>query len=191
MELLIRLKLRLDYLYDYLSYNLNNNIFNNFNIYLIDNNKIENVTFRYYLSKAPLIKYGFNNYTKKNYYCIIRNKYGICKTIFNNRSFYYINKIKNSINIEDKIDGLFDNKIMIQIKLIKNNNKEIEITKKLINTDKNINLSFNRFLDLNKIKYSVNSDKIYIKYINNCNFQEISILDNLNNYIDKPINKII
>jgi hypothetical protein len=177
-----------EYISNRWSFFWSNHFSSNIEIYLLKNNKLYNKKLRYLFTKIPFIR-RFSNISG-DFYCIIHNNFGISKTIINNTNILDIIKNKNDINIQNKTDNLYNNKVLEQIKIIKNNGKNYDFTDKLTNIDKSLNLTLGEFFNLNKIKYT-KDDTIYIKSLDCNTFTESYITDNIQNYIDKPINELI
>lgn len=183
---------------------LKNKFKNNLEIYLIEDytikKKVNNIKFIYMflfvLYNIPIIINIISNefknkiFDKKNYYCIFNNKYGVCKTILKNSNIYDIIKESSNINIQNKIDMIYPDNIIQEIKLIKDDKSEICLTNLMMNIDKNLNLSLDNFLKLNNIKYNFN-DKIDIKYMSFSNSEEKHINDYLIDYTHYKINNIL
>jgi hypothetical protein len=156
---------------------------------IVDHNEnidIKNVK-KYYLLTKYLLKY-FN--IEGDFYCIIHNKYGICKTILKNTDLKNIAKLQPIINITEKTDNLYNNKIIDIIKIIYDDNTFYDLTNDIINIDKSLNLSFEYFLILNNIKHKP-KDMIYIKYTDCETFEDDIIMDKLEEYFLKSINNLI
>ena len=202
---LTRSKLLIEKYIELITYYIQNSFSNNLKIYSIDENykiiqKIQNnkmlyiLNFLYdYVSKVyNFLPIGLKRQLeeKGNYYCIIHNKYGICKTIFKYKSINDIFNQKDTINIKQKIDRIYENNIIEQIKLIRYNETEIEFTDLMMNIDKNLNLTLDNFFELHEIKYNQN-DKLYIKYMNYMNFEEKCIVEDIAKFIKVEINNII
>ena len=170
------------------SFFCSNHFSSNIQIYLLKNNKIYNKKIRYLFCKIPLIKKLSN--TSGDFFCIIHNKYGKSKTIFKDTDILNIIKNQKDINIENKTDNLYNNKMLEEIKIIKNNGSNYDFTNKLTNIDRSLNLTLNSFFILYGIKYSKH-DTIYIKCLDCNTFIDEYITDSILNYIDKPINELI
>ena len=177
-----------EYISNKCSYFFSNYFSSNIQIYLLKNDKIYNQKIRYLFSKIPLIKYMSN--VSGDFYCIIHNNFGICRTIIKDTDILNIIKVQNYINIVNKTDNLYSNKVLEEIKIIKNNGKKYDFTNCLSNVDKSLNLTLFEFLNLNKIKYT-NDDILYIKWLDSNTFMEEFINDYITNYLDLPINELI
>jgi hypothetical protein len=140
------------------------------------------------LTKIPLIKKLSNS--SGDFYCIIHNKFGICRTIIKDTDILNIIKSQNTINIENKTDNLYNNKVLEEIKIIKTNGKNFNFTNILTNNDKSLNLRLLDFFNLNKIKYD-NTDTIYVKWLECDTFLDKYITDSVLNYLERPINELI
>jgi hypothetical protein len=151
-----------------------------------DEINIINVKKNYLLTKL-FLKY-FN--IEGDFYCIIHNKYGVCKTILNNTNLINIANIQPLLNITEKTDNLYNNKIIDIIKIIYDDNTFYDLTNDIINIDKKLNLSFEYFLILNKINHKSN-DMLYIKYTNCETFDDDIIISKIEEYYLKSINELL
>jgi hypothetical protein len=174
---------------DYIKTGFRNLFSHNLIIYQIkENNRLVRIKRKYVLCKIPIIRRFFNKYG--NFFCIFNNVNGTSKTIINNTSITKLIKLQKIINIEHKTDNLYDNKVIEEICLINANNTKLEITKDLVNIDKNIKLNLRDFLYFHQIVNS-DTDKIYIRYTDFTTFEEKEKLEPLKDYYEKPINELI
>lgn len=201
---LTRSKLFIEKYFELFLYHIKNTFSHNLEIYLIKDykiiKKITNIKLLYILNRLiyyipslyKIISTEFKKELeeKRDYYCIIHNKYGICKTICKESCLSDILNQKNIMNKDNKIDGIYGNNIIEEIKLIKYNETEIIFRDLMMNIDKGLNLTLEQFFTLHGIKYNQN-DKIYIKYINYMNCEETCIVDDLSKFIKLSINLII
>jgi hypothetical protein len=196
-----RFKLFIETYIELAIYHIKNIFSNNVKIYLIEDYKIvkgiTNIKLLYF------INFLFNYITviyniirpelrkqleeKRDYYCIIHNKYGVCKTIYKYQSMSYILNQKNIINIENKTERIYGNNMIEEMKLIRYNETELNFTDLMMNIDRELNLTLEQFFKLHDIKYNLN-DKIYIKYMNYMNCEESCIVDELHKFINLGIN---
>ena len=151
-----------------------------------DNIIVTNVK-KYYLISKFLFK-CFN--MEGNFYCIIHNKYGISKTILKNTNLNNIAKLQPILNITEKTDNLYNSKIIDNIKIIYDDETFYDLTNDIINIDKNLNLSFEYFLIINQINYKPN-DMLYIKYTDCETFEDDIIINRIDEYYLRSINKLI
>ena len=159
----------------------------NIKIYFLEDDRVININKKYILCKIPLIKKLFNKYG--DFYCIIQNNNGICKTIIKDTSIIDIIKIKNNFNKDDKTDNLYLTKMIQDVKIV-GDNYEYDCTNNIINIDKQLNLTFEQVLKINKIYYD-NTCKIIISYSDTLEFTYFIIEDNLENYLLNYINNFI
>jgi hypothetical protein len=166
-----------------------NSIFShNIQIFTIKDNKLIRLKISYIFCKIPLIRRFFNK--KGDFFCIVNNKFGLHKTIFKNTDILEIIKVQKSLNILNKTDNLFDNKILESIKLIHDDNTKFDFTKKIVNIDKSLNMTLKDFFYYHNIFYNTD-DKIYIKFTDYTTFNEIETIEGLNKYYHKNINELI
>jgi hypothetical protein len=186
IQLLLFFKFVKEYILNYIThYGANISVYRIIN----DSNNniiITNMKKNYLLCK--LISNFFN--IEGNFYCIIHNKYGICKIILNNTDLINIAKLQPIINKTDKTDNLYNNKIIDVIKIIYEDETYYDLTNDIINIDKSLNLSFEYFLILNNIKYSP-KNMLYIKYTNCETFEDDTLIDKIDEYYMKNINQLI
>lgn len=197
-------KLFIEKYFELTLYHIKNTFSNNLEIYFIKDykiiKKITNIKLLYLLcclyyyipSLYKIISMEFKKQLdeKKDYYCIIHNKYGIIKTIYKDSYLSYILNQKNTINVKQKTDGIYGDNIIEEIILIRYNETEMVFTDLMINIDKQLNLTLEQFFKLHDIKYNL-TDKIYIKYMNYVNCEETCIVDELHKFINISINLII
>ncbi len=187
-DCLIRACLYRQYVSERISHFFSSKFSSNVKLFLIKNDKIHSVKLKYFLCKIPGLRYFSNK--SGDFYCIIHNSYGINKTILKNTNILDIIKMKNEINIIDKTDNSYISKILEEIKLIKDNGKEYNLTNTLTNIDKSLDLTVGDFLKLHKIKYTEN-DTINLKIIDCMTFEEIFISEPIHKYIGQKINELI
>lgn len=174
---------------DYIKTRFNNLFSYNLIIYQIkENNRLVRIKRKYVLCKLPIFHRFFNNCG--NFFCIFHNVNGTLKTIITNTTITKLILLQKIINSENKTDNLYDNKVIEEISLIHENDVKYDITKELVNIDKNINLNFKDFLHFHQIINS-DTDKIYIKYTDFTTFEGKEILEPLINYYEKNINELI
>lgn len=173
---------------DFFSHLFNKIFSHKLQIYKIENNKIIRLKKRYIMCKIPLIKRLFN--INGDFFCIINNKYGLHKTIFKNTNIIEIIKGQHTLNILDKTDNLYNDKILESIKLIHEDNTNFDFTKQLVNIDKSLNFTLKEFFYYHKINYT-SSDRIYIKFTDFTTFNEIESIDPLIKYYNTNINELI
>ncbi len=150
-----------------------------------DNINIINVKKYYLLSKI------FSYFDiKGDFYSIIHNKYGICKTILKDTDLINIGNLQPILNITDKTDNLYNNKIIDVIKIIYDDETFYDLTNDIMNIDKKLNLSFEYFLILNNIKYN-HKDMLYIKYTDCDTFEDDITINRIDEYFLKSINELI
>lgn len=125
-----------------------------------------------------------------NFYIIIHNKYGICKTILKNTDLNNIANLQPILNITNKTDNLYNNKLIDVIKIIYEDESFYDLTNDIINIDKSLNLSFEYFLILNNINYN-HKDMLYIKYTDCDTFEDDIIIKRIEEYYLKSINELI
>ena len=151
-----------------------------------DNINIKNVKNYYVLTKYFLKCFNIEG----DFYCIIHNQNGICKTILKNTNLHNILEIQSILNITDKTDNLYNNKIINIIKIIYDDETFYDLTNHIITIDKSLNLSFEYFLILNNIKHKSNN-MLYIKYTDCETFEDHIIFNRLDEYYLKSINYLI
>jgi hypothetical protein len=156
-----------------------------------------NKNYRYYLQKLD-----YNT----DYYLVCCNEFGRTKSLLYNSTVYDIYKNKYYLTIgQNKKNGLFGNYVLEQ--LIINNDVDLKLT----NLDKcdeyhDIYQDFMKFdyIEDNHImtlrcylehhNINVNNKNIYYKYRNSFNIDEadtIIIYERINDYLDRPIHKLL
>ena len=151
-----------------------------------DEINITNVKLNYLLTKLFLKCFNIEG----DFYCIIHNKYGICKSILKNTNLSNIAILQPILKITEKTDNLYNNKIIDIIKIIYDDETFYDLTNDIINIDKSLKLSFEYFLILNKIKHKP-KDMLYIKYTNCDTFDDDTIISKIDEYYLKSINDLI
>lgn len=151
-----------------------------------DNINITNVKKKYILCKLRLRYFNVEG----DFYCVFHNKYGICKTILKNTNLVNIANLQPIIDIKEKTDNLYNNKIIDIIKIIYDDETFYDLTNDIINIDKSLNLSFEYFLILNQIKHKP-KDHLYIKYTNSDTFEDDVIFTKIDEYYLKNINNLL
>jgi hypothetical protein len=151
-----------------------------------ENINVRNVKKNYLLTKLFLKCFNIQG----DFYCIIHNKHGVCKTILKNTNLTNIANLQPILNITEKTDNLYNNKIIDIIKIIYDDETFYDLTNDIINIDKSLNLSFEYFLILNRIKHKP-KDMLYIKYTDCENFDDDIIIDKIDEYYLKNINELI
>jgi hypothetical protein len=163
----------------------------NISVYRINRDHNDNINIinvkKYYLLTKFLLK-CFN--MEGDFYCIIHNKYGICKTILKNTNLNNISKLQPILNISEKTDNLYNNKIIDIIKIIYDDESFYDLTNDIINIDKSLNLSFEYFLIIHNIKHKP-KDMLYIKYTDCETFDDDTIINRVDEYYLKSINNLI
>ena len=157
-------------------------------IYQIENRKITRLKKRYIMCKIPLIRRLFN--IEGDFFCIINNKFGLHKTIFLKTNLLEIINVQNTLNILEKTDNLYNDKILESIKLVHDDNTTYDLTKYIVNIDKSLNLTLKELFFYHKINCE-SIDRIYLKITDYTTFNEIEIIDPLIKYYHKNINELI
>jgi hypothetical protein len=151
-----------------------------------DDINITNVKKKYLLNKLFFKYFDING----DFYCIIHNKHGVCKTILKNTNLTNIANIQPILNITEKTDNLYNNKLIDIIKIIYQDETFYDLTNDIINIDKSLNLSFEYFLILNRIKHKP-KDLLYIKYTDCESFDDSIIINKIDEYYLKSINNLL
>ncbi len=163
----------------------------NISVYRITTDHNDNINITNVKKSYLLTKFLFRCFNMEgDFYCVIHNKHGICKTILKNTNLNNISKLQPILNITEKTDNLYNNKIIDIIKIIYDDETFYDLTNDIINIDKSLNLSFEYFLILNNIKYKT-KDMLYIKFTNCDTFEDDIIINRLEEYFLKSINNLI
>lgn len=157
----------------------------------LSNNNIISPQTKYFWLKL-FCKHNFlfiDNKTK--YFCQINNKNGVVKTIIDDSTLIDIIKNEKTINITDKLDGLFNSNIITKINIVNfKTNKSVDIFHLLLNIDRNIEITLKEIMQIYNIEYK-NYDKIVIDYTSAETFEDMLICDNLTDYLDKNVHSIL
>ncbi len=163
----------------------------NISVYRITTDHNDNINITNVKKSYLLTKFLFKCFNMEgDFYCVIHNKHGICKTILKNTNLNNISKLQPILNITEKTDNLYNNKIIDIIKIIYDDETFYDLTNDIINIDKSLNLSFEYFLILNNIKHKT-KDMLYIKYTDCETFEDDIIINRLEEYFLKSINNLI
>ena len=113
------------------------------------------------------------------------------KTIIDDSTLIDIIKNEKTINITDKLDGLFNSNIITKINIVNfKTNKSVDIFHLLLNIDRNIEITLKEIMQIYNIEYK-NYDKIVIDYTSAETFEDMLICDNLTDYLDKNVHSIL
>lgn len=157
-------------------------------IFLIENNNLIRLKKSYMMCKLPIFKHCFNK--NGDFFCIITNEFGLHKTILKNTNICEIIKLQKTLNIINKTDNLYNNKIIESIKLIHEDRTIFDFTKEIVNIDKSLNMTLKQFFYFHKINYN-HTDTIYIKFTDFTTFNEIETINPLIKYYHTNINELI
>jgi hypothetical protein len=157
----------------------------------LSNNNLVSPQKKYFFYKLFCKRNIFFTDIKSRYFCQINNKNGIVKTIFDNTTLKELVSNEKTINITNKLDGLFGTNIITKIKLMnKKEDKKIDIFNYLLNIDRNIHITLENILNIYNISYK-KYDTISIEYTCTITFEDMIINSDLNDFLYKNVHEIL
>ena len=150
---------------------------------------------KYFFLKLFWKKNIFFTDKKSKYFCQINNKNGVVKTIIDNSTLLDIVNNEKDINIQDKLDGLYNSNIITKINILKvnkHNNKstKIDVFLYLLNIDINITITLKDILSIYNIDY-INYVHIVIEYTCCETFKDFMIFADLVDYLNKSVHDLL
>jgi hypothetical protein len=132
---------------------------------------------------------------KTKYFCQINNKNGVVKTIINDSTLIDIVNNEKNINIQDKLDGLYNSNIITKINILKVNNHnnkhtKVDIFSYLLNIDRNIEITLKDIFKIYNIDYN-KYKHIFIEYTCCETFKEFMIFADLVDYLNKSVHELL
>jgi len=151
---------------------------------------------KYFFLKLFWKKNIFFTDKKTKYFCQINNKNGIVKTIYDNTTLLEIVNNEKDINIQDKLDGIYNSSnIVTKINLIKvskhkTKSTKIDIFPYLLNIDRNIEITLRDILKIYNVDYK-NYMHIVIEYTCCETFKDFMIFADLADYLNKSVHELL
>lgn len=132
---------------------------------------------------------------KTKYFCQINNKNGVVKTIINDSTLKDIVSNEKNINIQNKLDGLYNTNIITKINIIKVNthnhkSTKLDIFPYLLNIDRNIDITLKDIFKIYNINYN-KYEHIVIEYTCCETFKDFMIFADLIDYLNKNVHELL